>query len=245
MTRRVLDIATADGTAKAHLFRPDTPAASRAGIILYMDAFGLRDGLDRMAERLAGQGYIVLVPDLFYRFGPYGPFDAKTALVQEETRAVIMPMLRETTHEMTASDTAAFLDTLSAEGATGPIGATGYCFGGGRAITAAAAYPERVVAAASFHGGNLASDAPNSPHLKAASIKGRLYVGSAGVDGSFPPEQSARLEAALRAAEVDYIMENYIGMEHGWTVPDSRVFNEAGAERHWARLTTFFAETLL
>lgn len=244
MTRRVLDIATADGEAKAHLFQPATPAASRAGVILYMDAFGLRDGLDQMAARLAGQGYVVLVPDLFYRFGAYGPFEAKTAFSHEESRAKLMAMLNGTPHEETARDTAAFLETLASQGATGPVGVTGYCFGGGRALTALATYPDRVVAAASFHGGNLASDAPNSPHRKAASIKGRLYVGSAGVDGSFPPEQSARLEAALRAAEVDYIMENYIGMEHGWTVPDSRVFNEAGAERHWARLTNFFSETL-
>ncbi|MDP3895419.1 MAG: dienelactone hydrolase family protein [Mesorhizobium sp.] len=245
MTRRVLDIQTADGVAKAHLFQPEKPAASRAGVILYMDAFGLRDGLDQMAERLAGQGYVVLVPDLFYRFGAYGPFDAKTAFSHEESRAKLMSMLNGTTHEMTARDTAAFLDTLAAEGATGPIGVTGYCFGGGRALTALATYPDRVVSAASFHGGNLASDAPNSPHLKAAAMRGRVYIGSAGVDGSFPPEQSARLESALRMAGVDYIMENYIGMEHGWTVPDSRVHNPAGAERHWARLTTFFAETLV
>ena len=244
MTKRSLDITTADGTAKANLFSPENAAADPAGVILYSDAFGPRAALDQMAERIAGLGYVVLVPDLFYRFGAYGPFDAKTAFSQDDTKAKLMAMLNGTTHAMTTSDTAAFLDALSAAGATGRVGVTGYCFGGGRALTAAASYPERIVAAASFHGGNLASAAPDSPHLKAASIKCRVYVGSAVVDGSFPPEQSARLEAALRAASVDYAMENYAGVEHGWTVPDSRAHNAAGAERHWARLTTLFAETL-
>ncbi|TIV93913.1 MAG: dienelactone hydrolase family protein, partial [Mesorhizobium sp.] len=118
------------------------------------------------------------------------------------------------------------------------------CMGGARALNAAAAYPGRIAAAASFHGGNLASDAPDSPHLKAPSIKARVYVGVAGVDGSFPPEQSARLAEALRVAEVDHVIENYVGMAHGWCVPDHGVFDEAGAERHWKRLTTFFGETL-
>ena len=116
--------------------------------------------------------------------------------------------------------------------------------GGGRALNAAAAYPDRIVAAASIHGGNLASDAPDSPHANAASIKARVYVGTAGVDRSFPPEQSARLAEALRTAEIDHIIENYVGMQHGWAVPDHSVYDEAGAERHWKRLTTFFGETL-
>ena len=104
--------------------------------------------------------------------------------------------------------------------------------------------PDGIVAAASFHGGNLAGDAADSPHRNAAEIKARVYVGSAGIDKSFPPEQSAKLAEALRAAEVDYIIENYVGMAHGWAVPDHSVYDEKGAERHFARLETFFAETL-
>ncbi len=100
------------------------------------------------------------------------------------------------------------------------------------------------MAAASFHGGNLAGDAPDSPHRHAAGIKARVYVGSAGVDRSFPPEQSARLAQALRTAEVDHIIENYVGMNHGWCVPDHTAFDAAGAERHWKRLAGFFGETL-
>ena len=116
--------------------------------------------------------------------------------------------------------------------------------GGARAITAAAAFPDRIAAAASFHGGSLASDAADSPHLQVSRIKGRVYVGSAGVDNSFPPEQSSRLAEALRRAEIDHIIENYVGMSHGWAVPDHKVFDERGAARHWKRLLTLFEETL-
>ncbi|MGN6582405.1 MAG: dienelactone hydrolase family protein [Rhizobiaceae bacterium] len=245
MARQVIDIKTEDGVAKAVLAWPSSPTASKAGVILYMDAFGPREALYRMAERLADHGYAVLVPDLFYRFEEYEPFDAKTAFANEETGSRLRKMIAETTQEMTARDSAAFIETLSANGATGPVGVVGYCMGGARALNAAAAYPDRIVAAASFHGGNLASDAPDSPHRKAASLKARLYIGSAGVDRSFPPEQSSRLDEALRTAGVDYIMENYVGVQHGWCVSDHGVYDEQGAERHWKRLKTFFAETLV
>jgi len=244
MAKQDLQIKTLDGVAKAGLFRPSKSSATKAGVILYMDAFGPRPALDGMAERLAGHGYAVLVPDLFHRNAPYGPFDAKTAFTVEETKTKLMALVTGTTQEMTIRDNAAFLDALTAEGIDGPVGVVGYCMGGARALNAAATHPDRIVAAASFHGGNLASDAPDSPHRKAASIKARVYVGMAGVDRSFPPEQSTRLEEALRDAEVDHVLENYLGMAHGWCVPDHGVYNEAGAERHWQRLTTLFAETL-
>jgi len=241
MARQDIEIKTEDGTAKARLFRP---AAAKAGVILYMDIFGPRPTLDQMAERLAGHGYAVLVPDLFYRNAPYGPFDPKTAFADEKTKAALSALSGGTTQDMTIRDGAAFLDALAAEGITGPVGVVGYCMGGARALNAAASYPDRIVAAASFHGGNLASVTADSPHRKAASIKARVYVGVAGVDRSFPPEQSARLAEALRVAEVDHAIENYVGMGHGWCVADHSVYNAAGAERHWKRLTTLFAETL-
>jgi carboxymethylenebutenolidase len=240
---RDIEIRTKDGTAKAAFVPPASPTA-RAGVIFYMDAFGPRASLYTMAERLAGQGYAVLVPDLFYRFGAYGPFDAKTAFANEVTGPQIRKMLAETTQEMTMRDSGAFLDALHENGATGPIGAVGYCMGGARALNAAGAWPDRIVAAASFHGGNLASDAPDSPANRAASIKARVYVGSAEVDNSFPPTQSARLAEALRTDGVDHIIENYAGMQHGWCVPDHRAYDEKGAERHWKRLLEFLADTL-
>jgi carboxymethylenebutenolidase len=245
VAKQDIAIKTQDGTARAGLFQPSRqPAAGAPGVILYMDAFGPRPALDAMAERLAGDGYVVLVPDLFYRYGDYGPFDAKTAFSEEKTRTELRGMIGATSQDMTRRDTAAFLEALIQAGATGRIGTVGYCMGGSRAINAAAAYPDRIAAAASFHGGNLAGDAPDSPHLNVATIKGRVYVGSAGVDGSFPPEQSARLAEALRRAEIDHVIENYVGMAHGWAVSDHGVYDERGAERHWKRLLTFFAETL-
>lgn len=241
MTKKDIEIRTADGVAKAGLFGQ---ARDGAGVILYMDAFGPRAALDDMAERLAGDGYLVLVPDLFYRFGTYGPFDTRTAFGDEKTRAEIMGMVGGTTQAMTQGDTAAFIDALTEAGANGPLGTVGYCMGGGRALNAAGAHPGRIVAAASFHGGNLAADTPDSPANNAAKIKARVYVGVAGVDQSFPPEQSAKLAQVLRSAEVDHIIENYVGMRHGWAVPDHSVFDATGAERHWKRLETLFAETL-
>ncbi|MEZ2333600.1 dienelactone hydrolase family protein [Mesorhizobium sp. RCC_202] len=242
MAKQQIEIETRDGKAKAGLFRPS--GAAKAGVIVYMDAFGPRPVLDQMAGRLAGHGYAVLVPDLFHRNAPYGPFDAKTAFTVEETKTRLMALVSGTTQEMTIRDSEAFLDALKAEGIDGPVGVVGYCMGGARALNAAATYPDRIAAAASFHGGNLASEAPDSPHRKAASIEARVYVGTAGVDRSFPPEQSARLAEALRVAEVDHVIENYVGVGHGWCVPDHSVYDEVGAERHWKRLTAFFGETL-
>ena len=186
MAKQDLEIETRDGTAKAGLFRSGAASPSKAGVILYMDAFGLRPALDQMAERLAGLGYAVLVPDTLYRNAPYGPFDAKTAFTVEATKAALTALIGGTTQEMTISDSGAFLDALAAEGITGPVGVVGYCMGGARALNAAATYHDRIVAAASFHGGNLAGDNADSPHRKAASIKARV-----------PPQTEAMEEEPL------------------------------------------------
>ncbi|MGA1804112.1 dienelactone hydrolase family protein [Rhizobium sp. HT1-10] len=244
--KKSIDISTDDGVAKAAIFRSDKhpDGTSAPGIILYMDAFGPRPTLDGMAQRLADHGYLVLLPDLFYRYGAYGPFTFASFSDPKE-RDEIMGMINGTTQAMTRSDTAAFLKVLDDEGASGAVGTVGYCMGGGRALTAAGAFPDRVVAAASFHGGGLATEQEDSPHRMAAKGKARIYVGNAGVDGSFPPEQSARLAEALRVAEIDYIIENYVGAAHGWTIPDrDGVYDERAAERHWKRLLDLFSETL-
>src|SRR5690606_31759894 len=155
---------------------------ARAGIILYMDAFGPRPALDAMAGRLAGQNYAVLVPDLFYRLQPYGRYDAATGFSNEKSARELRSMIGGTTQAMTVADTQGFIAALADAGVDGPLGTVGYCMGGARALNAAAAWPDCIVAAASFHGGNLASDAEDSPHRNAASIKARLYIGVAGVD---------------------------------------------------------------
>lgn len=239
-----LTFPAADGPCSGALVTPQAPRAGRPGVILYMDAFGVRPALIDIAGQLAGEGYAVLVPDLFYRHAPYGPFDAKTAFAQEPTAGQLRALMGATTQALTEADGAFFLAALRAAGFDGPVGTVGYCMGGGRALVAAAAYGDDVKAAASFHGGGLASDRPDSPHLRAGAMTARLYVAVAGVDGSFPPEQSARLAVALREAEVDHIIENYVGMGHGWAVPDSRVYDPVGAARHMKRLLTFLDEAL-
>jgi carboxymethylenebutenolidase len=244
MSKKDLTLKTQDGDAKAGLFAPATGASQgMPGVILFMDAFGPRPALDEMGQRLADAGYLVLVPDLFYRSGPY-QFDAKTSFSDEKQREKLMGMMGATPLALTEKDTAAFIQALTENGATGKLGAVGYCMGGARALIAAAAYPDRIAAAASFHGANLASDAPDSPHLRTRSMKAAIYVGSAGEDRGFPPEQSAKLAQALREAGLDYVLENYVGKAHGWAVPDHGVFDAEGAERHWRRLLTFFGEWL-
>ncbi|MGV8989519.1 MAG: dienelactone hydrolase family protein [Cypionkella sp.] len=242
MSGQIRQAATADGTVKAWVFHPAKPTTT--GIILYMDAFGPRPALEDMAERMAVLGHVVLLPDLFYRAGAYGPFDAATAFSNDASRAQLMGLIGGISQDMTVRDTATFLEMLSTESATGPVAAVGYCMGGARALNAAAAYPNRIKVAASFHGGNLASDQPDSPHTRVSAIKGAVYVGCAGVDRSFPPEQSAKLAQALREAELDHMIENFVGMAHGWCVADHSVYDAAGAERHWRRLETLFAERL-
>lgn len=240
----MVEIVKTDGGMAVTVVRPQVAAANASGVILYMDAFGPRPALEAMAERIATWGHVVLIPDLFHRAGAYGPFDPATAFTVDATRAQLMAIMGATSQEMTGEDTGVLLGMLADEGAIGPVGVVGYCLGGGRALHAAAAYPGRVKAVASFHGGNLASDQPDSPHLRVGAIKGLVYVGSAAIDRSFPPEQSAKLEQALRAAGLDYVMENYVGCEHGWCVPDHSVFNATGAARHWRRLEALFGEGL-
>ncbi|HTN97229.1 MAG TPA: dienelactone hydrolase family protein, partial [Nordella sp.] len=123
------------------------------------------------------------------------------------------------------------------------IGTTGYCMGGLMSLTAAGTYPDRIAAAASYHGGRLATDAPDSPHLLAGKITARLYVAGAIEDGSFPDDMKARLEAALSEAKVDHRIETYPA-RHGWVLRDTPVYDEAAAERHWRTLTDLFAATL-
>jgi carboxymethylenebutenolidase len=223
---KTLTITTQDGEAPAWIFHPSTATdadkGQLPGILFYMDAIGPREAMFGMAQRLADAGYVVLLPDLFYRFGAYGPF-THGSFANEVARNEIMGMIHGTSHDMTSRDNVAFLAALKAESGGERFGAVGYCFGGGRALGVAANFADEIAAAASFHGGNLASDDP----------------------GSFPPEQSARLTEALRVAGVDFAIENYVGKSHGWTVPDrDGVYDRDGAERHWTRLLSLFDEAL-
>jgi carboxymethylenebutenolidase len=241
MSSRV-EIAAAAGDAPAWLFA--SPRPSTSGIILFMDVFGIRPALLDVAERLCTLGHHVLLPDLYYRLGTYDPVSAADALAAPPILVQRRDMRDRTPISQTVEDTPFFVDVLASQGASGRIGVLGYCMGGARAMRAADAVPGRIAAAASIHGGNLAIDEEHSPHLHLGRMTARLYVGCAGTDPSFPPAQSGRLAEALRNSGIDYQLENYVGCEHGWAIPDNPIFNSEGSERHWRRLAVLFDETL-
>jgi carboxymethylenebutenolidase len=170
-----------------------------------MDAGGVRPAMVDMAQRIADDGYIVLLPDLFYRFGAYGPL-VPAEVFAGDWRAILGPLMATTGNDKAAEDTGAFLAYLDTRSdfAGGKVGAVGFCMGGGMALTAAGTYPDRFAAVASFHGGNLATDAPTSPHLIAPKITAAVHIGAAENDASYPPEMAERLARAFADARVRF-----------------------------------------
>jgi carboxymethylenebutenolidase len=212
-----------------------------------MDAFGIRPDFDSMAQRLADAGYFVIVPNLYYRSGAYAPFDPKKVFGGDEAERVrFRGMIDSIDNTKVMSDTGPIMDYLSgsAEVKQPKVGALGYCMGGGFAISALGRFPDRVVAAASFHGASLATDKSDSPHRLASRMKGKLYVGVAGIDPGFPKDQQDRLDAALREGGVNYTMETYEGAKHGFAVTGHLVYDRDASERHWRTLLDLFKTTL-
>lgn len=240
-----IDLDTEDGTLDCHVFSPAGEGPWPA-VIVYMDAFGIRPNLAAMARRLAGYGYVVAVPNLYHRTGPFPPFDPVQVAAGGAERERFTGLIRSIDGPMVARDTAAVLALLDRTPSVrpGPIGAVGYCMGGGYALGAAGTFPERVAAAASFHGGSLATDAPASPHRLAAHMRARVYVGVAEIDPSFDAEQRQRLEDALTSAGVKYVVEVYPGAKHGFAVTGHLVYDEAASEHHWTRLVDLLREAL-
>ena len=244
MPHEEVTIPTRDGACPARIFTLGDGQISPA-VIFYMDAGGIRPAVLGMAERLAKAGYVVLLPDLFYRFGPYGPFDPKKVF-QGDVRAILGPLMATTGNAKAAEDTEAFLNYLDTRSdvAGRKVGAVGFCMGGGMAIAAAGTWPDRFAAVASFHGGNLATDAPDSPHNHAPRLEAELYIAAADEDKSYPPAMAEQLETALEEAGVRYRAETYLGAAHGWMKPDFPVYNETAAERGWREMLTFFVRIL-
>jgi carboxymethylenebutenolidase len=238
-----IDIATGDGNCPVHLFTPDRQGRFPA-IVFFMDAGGIRPTVLAMADRLASAGYVVLLPDLFYRFGPYGPIDVPEVLAGGFME-VLGPMMASTSNAKAAQDTGSFLKCLDARGEVRPgsFGAVGFCMGGGMAIAAAGIWPDRFAAVASFHGGNLATDASDSPHRYVPSLRAELYLAVAEGDDSYPPAMAERFEGALRTAQVSYSSEAYPAT-HGWMKPDFPVYDPDAAEHGWREMLAFFGRTL-
>jgi carboxymethylenebutenolidase len=236
-----VEIATNDGMCPSYAYRP-AGSGRWPAVLVFMDGLGIRPAMLEIGERLATHGYVVLLPDLYYRSGPYEPMNPHTVFADPEQRKVLMDkFIALATPANIMSDTRAFLDYLAAQHDVKPggIGTTGYCMGGLMSLTAAGTYPDRIMATASYHGGRLATDAPDSPHLLAPKIKARVYVAGAIEDQSFPDDMKARLEAALTAAGVDHTVETYPA-RHGWVFRDTPVYDAAAAERHWQTMLALF-----
>lgn len=240
--RQDVTIATPDGDARAFAFTPDAAEGPWPAAILFMDAPAIRPALFHMAQRLADAGYYVLLPDMFWRVGPYDPIDLKAITSDEQRRAVFGPLMGSTNPQKQMSDVAAFLDFLDAQprARAGKVGVTGYCMGGAIALRAAGHFPDRIAAAASFHGGNLATEADDSVHRLAPRMKAKVLVAGADEDRSYPPEQNAALQAAMAEAGVDAQVAIWPGLRHGWVPADMPVHDAEGAERHWRELIALF-----
>jgi carboxymethylenebutenolidase len=245
MTQRTVEIETEDGMCPAALSVPDRGGPWPA-VIMFPDAGGMRDTMRQMGERLSGLGYGVLVPDFYYRNGPYEPVDMRTAFQNKESMEQIMAMMRGYTADMAARDARALVDYLDSrpEKKPGGIGTTGYCMGGRLSLMAAGTLGGRIAAAASFHGGNIAKeDDPDSPHHRAGAVQATVYVAGAIEDQSFPDEQKDQLEKALTEAGVAHTIETYPA-RHGFAVPDNASYNEEAAERHWQAMENLFGSVL-
>jgi carboxymethylenebutenolidase len=245
MSSEMVDIKTADGVADAYLSRPDDDQP-HPGVLLLMDAFGVRPQIEQMADRIAARGFVVLAPNLFYRAGRV-PVVPTADLDDPERRAAlferIMPLMQELTPERIASDGDAYLDALE-QRSEGPVAITGYCMGGRTGWLIAAAHPERVAALGGFHVGRLVSDDADSPHLSAGKITAEVYLGTADNDPSMTAENIATLEQALDSAGVRYRSELYEGATHGYTMADTAAYDEAAAERHFTELFALLDRTV-
>lgn len=245
---KIIDtITTADGACTVHFFTPDGPEGQVPwpGVVMYPDAGGLRGTFDQMATKLAGFGYAVLLPDVYYRSGDWAPFDMATVFGDERERRRLFGMIGSVTPDKMAGDAGAFFDYLAArpEVSGERFGVCGYCMGGRTSLVVAGRVPERVAAAASFHGGGLVTDATDSPHLLADRISATVYVGGAKDDASFTRDDAEQLDKALTAAGVQHTIEWYPA-GHGFAVPDNAPYDPAAAERHWQAMTEVFGSAL-
>jgi carboxymethylenebutenolidase len=245
MTEQAVDIKTADGVADSHVFHPDG-SGPWPGVIFFMDGLGIRPEMLAMGRRLAAAGYYVVQPNLFYRAGRAPLFDAAKVFTDKAEMGKLRGLIQQLTPEIVVRDAGAWLQFLSQQSQVkgAKVGAVGYCMGGGMVLRAAAQYPDRIAAGASFHGGRLGLDSPDSPHHLAPKIRARLHIGLAETDDSMTPEMTDRLTVALDKAGVDYQAEVYPGTRHGWAVADMPVYQREGAEHHWDRLLALFRATL-
>jgi carboxymethylenebutenolidase len=244
VTDAEVEIQTPDGVADAYFVRPASGA--HPGVLVWPDILGLRPAFRQMGKRLAEAGYAVLVVNPFYREKRAPVVPAGASFAHEATRNAVIPLARSLTPATAATDARAFVAWLDAQPAVDTkkkLGTTGYCMGGPLTMRTAAALPARVGAAASFHGGGLATDAADSPHRSVPQMKAQYLFAIAENDDQREPEAKNVLREAFAAAGLAAEIEVYPAA-HGWCPPDSPVYDEAQAERAWARLLALFERAL-
>jgi carboxymethylenebutenolidase len=248
-----VEIKTPDGTCDAAFIHPES--GSHAGVLLWTDAFGLRPSMRDMAKRLAVLGYAVLVPNPFYRvskapFSDASHFDFKNEADMAKLKSLMSSVTAAGCAERDAAAYVAFLDAQKEVAPGKKIGTQGYCMGGPLVMRTAATLPDRIGAGASFHGGGLVTDKPESPHLLAPKIKAHLYVGIASNDDTKQPDAKDKLKEAFAAAKVPAEIEVYSGALHGWCVPDmparegKPIYSKVDAERAWEKLVALYKAAL-
>jgi len=244
-----VDIKTPDGTCDAAFIRPKS--GSHPGVLIWPDAFGLRPSLRGIARRIAADGYSVVVPNPFYRISKAPFTDASTFNFQNPADvAKIQPLMASVNAPGNAEKDAvayvAFLDAQKEVNKAKKIGTQGYCMGGPLVMKTAAVLPNRIGAGASFHGGGLVTDKPDSPHLLASKIRARMYFGIASNDDMRQPDAKDKLKEAFAAAKVPAEVEVYAGALHGWCIPDmpaqngAPIYNKEDAERAWGKLVALY-----
>ena len=241
VTDAEVTVTTPDGTADCYFVHPASGTAP--GVLFWPDIFGLRPAMRQMAKRLAESGYSVLVVNPFYRVkkAPTADNGAATAIQS------LMPLARalnETTHLTDAKAFIGWLDQQASVAKNRKIGTQGYCMGGPIAFRTATAVPDRVGAVASFHGGGLVTDQPNSPHLQTAKTKAQLLIAIAANDDQARPTEKDVLKETFAKANLPAEIEVYTGAAHGWCPPDSGVYNEPQAEKAWTRLLALYGKAL-
>jgi carboxymethylenebutenolidase len=239
--RRDVQIPAPDGSSNGTLHVPDGDGPW-PGVLVFPDAGGARETFRHMGDRLAGMGYVALIPDIYYRAGQWAPFNAATVYTDKKERARLSSLTSVLTNDRIIADAGAYTDFLLArpEVRGSAIGTTGYCLGGRMSLIAAGGLGRKIAAAASFHGGRLAvADNPSSPHLSADRITATVYVAGATGDDSFTTEQARLLENSLTGSDVDHTLEFYPA-RHGFAVPDNLTYDAQADARHWEALRELY-----
>jgi carboxymethylenebutenolidase len=244
MIERKFEIAAADGTADVLLYAPG--GGRYPGLLFYTDIFGIRPANQGMAQRIAEQGYAVMMPNVFYRYGKPPFADANFQWGEPESMKIIHGLFGALTGAMMEKDAPLYVKALleQEEVSHKKVGVVGYCFTGAMSLRTAAVVPDKVAAGASFHGGQLVTETPDSPHSRIPEVKGELYFGHAVEDQSMPPDAIEKLNDTLKAWGGRYDSEVYEGALHGWTVPGRDVYNETQAERAHRKLLDLLKRNL-